>query len=216
MLKMGLTGGIASGKSTVATMLRELGFPVLDADLLAHKVIEPGQPAHHEIVSEFGNEIISSGNKIDRARLGALVFADRTKLDRLNAIIHPRVRETIFYQLRELEASGKHEAAFVEAALLVEAGYEQDLDGLVVVWCRPEQQLERLLARGFGEEEARLRIAAQLPVAEKLRHARESVDCSGTLDETRVQILTLAAKIRATAKEANSSGPSSNSVARNK
>jgi dephospho-CoA kinase len=212
MLKLGLTGGIASGKSTVAAMLRELGFPVLDADSLAHKIIEPGQAAHHEIILEFGPEIIAKENKIDRVQLGEIVFADRQKLERLNAIVHPRVRETIFRQLQELESTGNREAAFVEAALLVEANYEKNLDGLVVVWCSPEQQLERLLARGFGEEEARRRIAAQLPVAEKLRHATETIDCSGTIEETRLQVQALAGKIHHAAKEAKNIGHSSKSV----
>ena len=212
MLKLGLTGGIASGKSTVAAMLRELGFPVLDADSLAHKIIEPGQEAHDEIIEEFGPEIVVKENKIDRVRLGAIVFANREKLERLNAIVHPRVHKTIFLQLKQLENSSNHEAAFVEAALLVEAGYEKDLDGLVVAWCSPEQQLERLLARGFGEEEARRRIAAQLPVAEKLRHATNTIDCSGTIVETRLQVQTLAEKIHRETKEAKNIGHSSKSV----
>jgi dephospho-CoA kinase len=213
MLKIGLTGGIGSGKSTVAHMLRELGFPVLDADSLAHKIIEPGQPAHHEILAEFGHDIVGNGHKINRAKLGAMVFADRSKLERLNAIVHPRVREIIFGQFHQLEEAGTHDAAFVEAALLVEAGYEKDLNGLVVVWSSPEQQLERLLARGFSETDARQRIAAQMPAAEKLRHATETIDCSGSLEDTQRQVQILTEKIRKIALEAKSTGPSSNSGA---
>src|SRR6267142_25272 len=137
MLRLGLTGGIASGKSAVAAMLREMGF------------------------------------------------ADRAKLDRLNAIVHPRVAEVIFSQFEVWRRSGVRDAVFVEAALLVESGIHTKLDGLVVTWCKPEQQVERLLARGLSEAEARRRIAAQLPVEDKLRLASERIDCSGS-EERRV------------------------------
>src|SRR5216683_2700434 len=178
MLRLGLTGGIASGKSAVAAMLRELGFFVLDADSLAHKLIELGQPAYDEVLHEFGQSVLAPDARVDRAKLSAIVFNDRSRLDRLNAIIHPR------------------DAAFVEAALLIESGIHKNLDGLVVAWCEPQQQLERLLARGLSEAEARRRIAAQLPVDEKLRLATEKIDCSGSLEETRRQVEALAAKLR--------------------
>ena len=196
MRKMGLTGGIASGKSTVAAMLRELGFPVLQADRVAHRLMEPGQPAHDEILQEFGAELADAAGRVDRAKLAAMVFADPIKLAKLNRIIHPRVEEITFCQLAEWENSGQHDAAFVEAALLVEAGMAAKLDGLVVAFCRPEQQLERLLARGLSETEARLRMAAQLPVDEKLRHATERIDCSGSMEETRAQVRALAGRLR--------------------
>jgi dephospho-CoA kinase len=199
MLRLGLTGGIASGKSAVAAMLREMGFAVLDADSLAHKLMEPGHPAYDEIAHEFGAAIVDSAGHIDRAKLAALVFADRAKLDRLNAIVHPRVKEALLHQFEEWARNGTRDAAFVEAALLVEAGYNQELDGLVVAWSRPEQQLKRLRARGLSDEEARRRIAAQLPVAEKLRYATEKIDCSGSIENTRRQVEALAAKLRNTA-----------------
>ncbi len=195
MLRLGLTGGIASGKSAVAAMLRELGFSVLDADSLAHKLIEPGQPAYEEVLCEFGSVITDGQGRVDRAKLAALVFADRAKLDRLNAIVHPRVAEVVLRQFDEWQRNGWRVAAFVEAALLIESGIHKHLDGLVVAWCRPEQQLERLTARGLSEAEARRRIAAQMPVEEKLRHATEKIDCSGTLEQTRRQVETLAAKL---------------------
>jgi len=195
MLRLGLTGGIASGKSAVAAMLRELGFSVLDADSLAHRIIEPGQPAYEELLREFGSAITDDQGRVDRAKLGGLVFADRSKLDRLNAIVHPRVAETVLRQFVEWERESTRDAAFVEAALLIESGIHQHLDGLVVAWCRPEQQLERLAARGLSEEEARRRIASQMPVEEKLRYATEKIDCSGTLEQTRRQVETLGAKL---------------------
>jgi dephospho-CoA kinase len=196
MLRLGLTGGIASGKSAVAAMLREIGFAVLDADSLAHKLIEPGQPACDEVLKEFGPSITDPSGRIDRTKLGAIVFADRAKLDRLNAIVHPLVAEVIFGQFEVWRRGGVRDAVFVEAALLVESGIHKKLDGLVVVWCTPEQQLERLLARGLSETEARRRIAAQLPIEEKLRLAAEKIDCSGSLEQTRRQVEALAGKLR--------------------
>ena len=196
MLRLGLTGGIASGKSAVAAILREMGFAVLDADSLAHKLIEPGQSAYDEVVREFGPSILDESGRVDRAKLATIVFADREKLDRLNAIVHPRVKAAILQQLDEWSRNVARDVAFVEAALLVEAGYQKDLDGLVVAWSRPEQQLERLRARGLSDEEARRRIAAQLPVMEKLKFATEKIDCSGSLEDTRRQVEALAAKLR--------------------
>jgi dephospho-CoA kinase len=196
MLRLGLTGGIASGKSAVAAMLRELGFAVLDADSLAHKLVEPGQPAYSDVLKEFGTAVTSQDGRIDRAKLSAIVFHDRAKLDRLNAIVHPRVAEVVFRQFDEWERQGTRDAAFVEAALLIESGIHKSLDGLIIAWCEPEQQLHRLLARSLSEEEARRRIAAQLSVEEKLRYATEKIDCSGSLDETRRQVEALAAKLR--------------------
>jgi dephospho-CoA kinase len=114
----------------------------------------------------------------------------------LNRIIHPRVEQIVFQKFREWEHNGVRDAAFLEAALLVEAGLAGKLDGLVVAFCQPEQQLERLRARGMSEVEAKRRIAAQMPVEDKLRYATEKIDCSGTLDETRAQVRALAAKLR--------------------
>jgi dephospho-CoA kinase len=196
MLRLGLTGGIASGKTAVAAMLRDMGFAVLDADSLAHTLIEPGQPAYDEVVGAFGRSILDNGKRVDRAKLAAIVFAEPAKLARLNAIVHPRVETVIHQQFAEWSRNGKRDVAFVEAALLIEAGYHKNLDGLVVTWCRPEQQLERLRARGFSDEDARRRIAAQLPVAEKVRFATEKIDCSGSLEETRAQVAALAARLR--------------------
>jgi dephospho-CoA kinase len=194
MLKLGLTGGIASGKSTVAAILRELGFPVLDADSISHGLMEPGQIAHDEILQAFGADLADSSGQIDRHRLASIVFADPAKLAKLNAILHPRVNGIILKQLEDWQKSGAHAAGFVEAALLIEAGMAARLDGLVVAWCTPEQQLERLRARGMSEIEARRRMAAQLPIEEKRNRATYSIDCSGTLEETRAQVQALAAK----------------------
>ncbi len=196
MKRLGITGGIASGKSAVAGMLRELGFRVIDADALGHEVMEPGTRAYGEIVAEFGAGVVGADGRIDRGKLGTIVFADAEKLRKLNAIVHPRVEEEMVRQFAEWEKSGVADAAFVEAALLVEAGYQKSLDGLVVAWCKPEQQMERLLSRGLSEPEARRRIAAQMPAEEKLKYATEKIDCSGSLEETRRQVGELAATLR--------------------
>ena len=197
MLRYGLTGGIASGKSTVAAMLRELGFPVLEADSIAHQVIEPGQRAYAEVIAKFGEEILDADQHINRSRLGAIVFNDREKLHQLNDIVHPRVEEEVMKRFAELESAGKYKAAFLEAALIFEANLHKRLDGVVVAWCLPEQQLVRLIERGLSELEARKRIAMQMPVREKLALASDKIDCSGSLDETRRQVQELATTLRA-------------------
>jgi dephospho-CoA kinase len=196
MLKMGLTGGIASGKSAVAAMLREMGFRVLEADVVAHKLLEPGQETHDEVLREFGAGVANTDGRIDRAKLGALVFADPAKLAKLNGITHPRVTEIVLKKFEEWRQDGVRDAGFVEAALLIEAGIAERLDGLVVAFCTPAQQIERLRARGMSETDARRRMAAQMPVKEKLKQATETIDCSGTLEETRAQVRALAARLR--------------------
>jgi dephospho-CoA kinase len=197
MLRFGLTGGIASGKSAVAGILRDLRFPVLAADPLSHQLMEPGQPAYEEILHEFGPAIAEGPQApINRAKLAAIVFSDPAKLARLNAILHPRVETAVQHQFDEWQRSGAHDVAFVEAALLVEAGFDKKLDGLVVAWCQPAQQLERLLARGMSELDARHRLLAQMPAEEKLKHATYIIDCSHTLADTSAQVQVLAAKLR--------------------
>jgi dephospho-CoA kinase len=192
MRKLGLTGGIASGKSAVAAMLRELGFDIIFADEISRLLLEPGQAAYDEAIREFGREIVQANGKIDRKKVAAIVFADRAKLDRLNGIVHPRVESQILEQFAEWERQGNAKVAFVEAALLVEAGYMKNLDGLIVTWCTPEQQMARLKSRGMSEQDARARIAAQMPVEEKLKLATYKIDCSGSIEETRQQVETLA------------------------
>ena len=199
MLRYGLTGGIASGKSTVAAMLRERGFPVLEADKISHALIEPGGAAFEEVLARFGREIVDADGKINRGRLGAMVFRDPEKLQNLNGILHPKVEEELLRRLVELEKSGAVAVAFVEAALIFEAGMDKRLDGVVVAWCLPEQQVARLMERGFSEAEARQRMATQMPAQRKLALAAEKIDCSGSIEETRSQVDALATRLRAAA-----------------
>ena len=201
MLRLGLTGGIASGKSAVAAMLRDLGFPVLSADAVAHHLMEPGQAAHGEIVKAFGPSVVAPDGYIDRPKLAGIVFADPARLSCLNSILHPRVEQIMLKQFKEWEHSGIRDAGFVEAALLIEAGFDKQLDGLVVAWCEPEQQIERLLARGMSEMEAKRRVAAQMPVEEKRKHAMYIIDCSETIAETLAQVRELAGKLRQKTEE---------------
>jgi len=188
MLRVGLTGGIACGKSTVAAMMRELGCAVLEADKVAHQLMAPGQPACEEIVRDFGERILGPDGTIDRRQLGEIVFRDPNQLQRLNQIVHRRVIQEQDRQLAEWAAGGAVRVAVVEAALLVEAGYHRKLDRLAVVWCLPEQQRERLSARGLTAEQIEQRIAAQMPLEEKRRLADDTIDCSGSLEHTRQQV----------------------------
>ena len=197
MRRLGLTGGIASGKSWVANQLRELGFRILDADLIGHQLIEPRASAFEDVVHEFGKEILREDKSIDRKRLGAIVFADPKKLAKLNSILHPRIEEAMNQQFRVWRAQGVTDPVFVEAALLVEAGMHKRLDGLVVVYCKLQNQIERLVARGLSEAEARRRIALQLPTEEKLKFATYKIDTSYTMEYTQEQIAALAEKLRA-------------------
>jgi dephospho-CoA kinase len=200
MLRVGLTGGIGCGKSTVAAMMRELGCHILDADDLAHRLIEPGQAAYDDIVREFGREILGPAERVDRAKLGAIVFADAARRAKLESFIHPRIFEARAQELRRLEEADPQGVAVIEAALLVEAGYYKQLDRLIVVWCRPDQQLTRLTDPAFGRgmtgEQARRRIAAQFSLTEKRKLADDEIDASGTVEETRRQVVALVEKLK--------------------
>jgi dephospho-CoA kinase len=201
MLRVGLTGGIATGKTTVVAMLRELGCRVLEADKIAHQMIEPGAAAYEEVVREFGAGILTQEGLVDRKKLGDIVFADPKLLARLNAIVHPPVLAEQSRQLAAIEKADPHAIAVVEAALLIEAGFDKQLEYVLVTWCTPEQQLERLTQPGKGRgltiEQAQQRVAAQMPIDEKRRRANAVIDCSGTLEHTRVQVIELLAKLKA-------------------
>lgn len=196
MLRVGLTGGIASGKSTVSAMMRDRDIPILAADPLGHKLIEPGQSAYDEVVREFGKEILAANGSVDRGKLGTIVFADPAKRARLNWILHPKIIEAIRQWFKSLDHPGGPQFAVMEAALIYEASVQKDVDRVVVCWCTPEQQLERLMARGLGEEQARRRINAQMPVDEKRKLADIVIDCSGTLEETRQQVAEVIEKLK--------------------
>jgi dephospho-CoA kinase len=185
----GLTGGVASGKTTVARMFAALGARVIDADRTGHELIRAPQPAYQEIVHRFGFEILDRQGEIDRKRLGALVFTDPKKLDTLNAILHPRIMERIERLAEAFHLQDPHALVLVDGALIYEAQVADRFLKIIATWCRPEQQVERLMAKtGVAREEAERRIAAQMPAEEKRRRANYVIDCSGTLEETQHQV----------------------------
>ena len=188
MVKLvGLTGGIGAGKSAVAAMLREAGVPVIDADALAHQVMEPGRPAHAEIARAWP-QVIGPDGRVDRQRLGAIVFSDPASKARLEAITHPRIRERIATEMAALEAAGQR-LAVLEAALLVETGLHRQLDGLLVVTADDEARIARVMARDkCSRETVRARFAAQLPQAEKAKAADHVIDNTGDLAATRARV----------------------------
>ncbi|HEY5678090.1 MAG TPA: dephospho-CoA kinase, partial [Myxococcales bacterium] len=190
----GLTGNIGSGKSTVGRMLAAAGIPVVDADQVAREVVEKGRPALREIASRFPGVLLPDGS-LDRKALAQRVFADKEEREALNHIIHPRIAEEVSARLAALAGAG-HPVAVYEAALIVENGLDAGLDGLVVVVAEPEAQVARLRLRdGMTESEARARIAAQLPSAEKVRHATFAIENSGTEAELAAQVDRLAARM---------------------
>jgi len=176
---------------------------VLAADALGHELLEPGQTAYAEVVHEFGIDILDSYGNVDRTALGEIVFADAEKRARLNEILHPRIREIIQKWFAALDQPGGPELAVVEAALILEAGFEKDLDKIIVCWCRRAQQVERLIERGLTEEQALLRIAAQMPMEEKREMADETIDCSGTLAGTEGEVALAVKRLLDTAAERN-------------
>lgn len=178
---VGLTGGIASGKSAVADVLRQRGLPVLDADELGHMVLEPGGEACEQVVAIFGRDVLGDDGAIDRRKLGAKVFGDSQARSRLEAITHPAIARLAHRGL-ELIAEAGHKLAIYEAALLVETGVYKGLDSLIVVSCSLETQLRRLMARdGLSPSDAAARIASQLPLSQKLPVADYVVDNDGDL-----------------------------------
>ena len=188
MRVIGLTGGIASGKSTAARTLAELGARIVDADQVARDVVAAGQPALAEIARTFGREMLLPDGTLDRKRLGTIIFADADKRRALNAITHPRIAVETQARLAKLRADGVPVAVY-EAALLVENGVHKGLDGLLVVVCDEATQLRRLMSRdGYVEADARARIAAQAPMADKVAAATWVVDTSGPLADTKKQL----------------------------
>src|SRR5215510_2706712 len=172
MLRVGMTGSIGVGKSFVASVFAELGCHVLDADLTAREVVMPGTPGLKALTREFGEEIINPDGTLNRKQLGAVVFADEEKRQRLNFILHPFIIVRQDEILREWEREDPNGIGIVDAALMIESGGYKRFDKLIVVHCRPEVQLERLMMRSnLTLAEAQQRIASQMPQEEKQRYA---------------------------------------------
>jgi dephospho-CoA kinase len=201
MLKVGLTGSIAVGKSFVCDVFRELGCHVLDADKTAREVVEPGTEGLKKIVDAFGPDILSADGALDRSKLGKIVFAEAAKRQLLNSIVHPLVIAAQDQWIDAWERSDPDGISIVDAALMIESGGYRRFDKLIVVWCRSEVQLDRLITRdNLSAEEASVRIAAQMPQEEKKRFADLLIDTSDGFAEARRQTIEIFEQLRVSSK----------------
>ncbi len=197
MKVVGLTGGIASGKSTVAALFRARGVPVVDADAIAREIVMPGEPAYEEIVRAFGDFVVAADRSLDRKKLGSIVFADPAKRRVLESITHPRILARSQQRFAELSAQG-HIYALYEAALLIENGSYKMFPELILVAASEHLQLHRLQARdGLNDAEAEARIAAQMPLVEKIGKATHVIWNDGEESELAAEVALLDAKLRA-------------------
>lgn len=197
MLKVGLTGGIASGKSLVARVLKDLGAHVIDADRIVHELLEPNQQAWQEIIDFFGTDIMRTDRTIDRRKLGDIVFGDGEKREWLNKCLHPKVFTAYTTQVRNVCARQPNTIIVLDAALLIETGYHRKMDRVIVVYAEPEQQVERLVLRDkFTREQALARIGSQMPLAEKRGHADYVIDNTGTRKYTEEQTREIFMKLK--------------------
>jgi dephospho-CoA kinase len=188
-LLVGLTGSIATGKSTVSAMFRELGCVVLDADVLAREVVAPGEPALAQIVEEFGRDVLQPDGTLDRKKLGAVVFGDAARRKRLEAITHPAIRDRFLRHLAELDARGFDGLVLWDAPVMIETGGHRAMDKLVVVATHEATQRARLQARdGIDAIEAARKIASQMPVAEKAKLADYVIDNAGDRAPTEARV----------------------------
>jgi len=196
MLRVGLTGSIGVGKSFVTSVFEELGCHVLDADLTAREVVMPGTPGLKAITEEFGEEILNTDGTLDRKRLGARIFTDQAKRERLNHLLHPFIIARQDEIMRGWEAEDPNGIGIIDAALMIESGGYKRFDKLIVVHCRPEVQLERLMLRDkLSREEALRRISSQMPQEEKQKFADYLIDTSDGFEPTRTQIISVHQKL---------------------
>jgi dephospho-CoA kinase len=188
MLKIALTGGIATGKSYVLDQFRKRGVPCLDADTLAHGVTSAGTEPTRAIAERFGHDILAADGGVDRAKLAPIVFADAAARRDLEAIVHPAVYRAITAGLRGFELIGGSPLAVVDIPLLYESGYDSNFDRVIVTVCAPATQIVRLVRRGMSEADARQRLSAQLPSVEKASRADYVIDTNGSFEDTDRQI----------------------------
>ncbi len=197
MIKLGLTGGLATGKSTVIKILEAVGVPIIDADRLCREIAQPYQEAWWEIYKHFGPKYFSSDMSLDRSRLKQLIFSNQKARLALNAIIHPRVKEIIVKDLYKIEQSGTAKLVVVDVPLVFEVGWQDCFDKVLVVYARPEVQIDRLIKReGISQAEAEKWLSVQMPIDEKKRLANYVVDNNGPLEETRNQVLSFIKHLR--------------------
>ena len=197
MLRVGLTGGIATGKSTVGAMLVELGCHLIESDQITHQLFEPGQAVHAAVVKQFGNRVLALDGTIDRRILGDIVFKDPQARAKLNSLVHPAIIQRQQEWLNDMEAQDPHGIAIVDAALMIEVGTYKNYDKVIVVTCSPEIQRERLRARSaLSEEKIDSRIRSQMPNEEKIKYADFVIDNSGSVESTRAQVETVYQQLR--------------------
>lgn len=181
---VGLTGGIATGKSLVSNELKKLGAHIIDADLIAREIVEPGKPAYKELIEAFGEGILREDGTLDRKKLGGMVFSDREKLRKINSITHPKILKRVDEEIARINSGGKDAVIVVDAAVLIEAGAHKTVDKVIVVYSSEDRQIERIRKRdSLTEAEARCRIDSQIPLKEKLRYADYVIYNDGTIEE---------------------------------
>lgn len=185
----GLTGGIATGKSSAAKLIEGLGFPVIDADLIAHKLSEPGQKAYEQILSQFGQEVLLEQSEIiDRRKLGSLIFASQNKKNQLEAILHPLIQKEVQQQKAMHEEKGE-KLCFYDVPLLFEKKMQSQFETTILIWCDPLTQLDRLMRRNsLSEADALLRMKNQMSLVEKVKLADFCIDNSGDIPDLEKQI----------------------------
>jgi dephospho-CoA kinase len=199
MLRVGLTGGIATGKSTVGAMFVELGCHLIESDQITHQLFEPGQAVHAAVVKQFGNRILALDGTIDRRILGGIVFRDPQARGKLNSLVHPAIIQRQQEWLKAMQAQDPHGIAIVDAALMIEVGTYKNYDKVIVVTSSSELQKERLRARSaLSEEEIESRIRSQMPNEEKIKYADFVIDNSGSMESTRVQVETVYRQLQET------------------
>ena len=197
MLKVGLTGSIAVGKSFVCSVLREHGCHVLDADLTAREVVAKGSDGLKSVVRAFGDDVLTESGDLDRKKMGSIVFADETKRTLLNSIIHPLVFESQDRWIKAVESNDPDGIAIIDAALMIESGGYKRFNKIIVVWCEPAIQLERLMLRnGLSETDAKMRIGAQMPQEEKKRLADLLINTTDGFDSARTQTAEIINQLR--------------------
>ncbi len=198
MLSVGLTGGIATGKSLVSGIFKELGAYTIDADLISKNLVEPGQPAYREIVDCFGPQILNSNKSLNRSALGKIVFADHSLKKKLEEIIHPRVLKEQRRLIGQISSMDRNAIIITDAPLLIESGFYKEVEVLIVVAASDKRVVERLLERnGFSEDEARKRMSSQMPLKEKEEMADYIIDNNGSISRTRERVSEIMAELRA-------------------
>jgi len=206
-LVVGLTGGIASGKSLVARIFSDLGAYIIDADRIVHNLLEPHQQTWSEVIAYFGTEILLPDQRIDRRKLGEIVFKDINKRTWLNSCLHPRVFASFSTEVKHLRESQPHAVIIFDAALLIETGYHKNMDKIIVVYTPRDQQVKRLAHRDdFTKEQAFDRIRSQMPLEDKIKYADYVIENTGTKQHTENQATAVFAELKKEAERTDCDG----------